>query len=102
MPFIKDFLPPKKVLPTYCFAVSMTDPLLVTALKRGSTGYWVRHRETTSAAALTYCNEQNAAMGVSSIEAQAMVNGAMFGWDHPAADAIFLARLIKNWIHKND
>lgn len=80
------FIPLRSDLPEVCFSIlpSTGDAIII---KHGKSGYY-RCEYSTEDKAFNreFANDQNANLGVSKAQAEAMKAGSMFGWDTPAAD----------------
>ncbi len=79
-------------LPRVCYAVHPTDEVRVIFLKRGHQGYWDHLVLASPEDAKAFVNRTNAMLGVSPVQAEAMNNGSMCGFDKPGADPLWLQR----------
>lgn len=71
-------------LPTVCYVPLLSDPRLVTGIKRGMMGYIPLRVEASEEAAKALCDRLNGSIKPSQLEA--MQIGSMFGWEVPGAD----------------
>lgn len=80
------FIPLRSDLPEVCFSIlpSTGDAIII---KHGKSGYY-RCEYSTEDKAFNreFANDQNANLGVSKAQVEAMLAGSMYGWDVPAAD----------------
>lgn len=72
-------------LPEFCYTVTSTG--LFVMLRRGKLGYYSVKVEDTNASELrALADKLNRQFEITKAQESAMLNGAMFGWDTPAAD----------------
>lgn len=83
---------PENKLPEFCFAHNPSYHQ-VTTVKRGEKGYWLFRQMETDDEARKSAKELNERMNVDKYQAEAMLNGSMFGWEVPGADPDFLRGL---------
>ena len=80
------FIPLRSDLPEVCYSIlpSTGDVIII---KHGESGYY-RCEYSTEDKAFNreFANDQNANLGVSKAQVEAMLAGSMYGWDVPAAD----------------
>jgi len=84
---------PNPNLPNMCWAVNLTSGALI-CIKNGESGFytskWSTNSREQNQKIADHCNQQ---LGVTPLQADAMVNGSIFGWDTPAADPDYLASI---------
>lgn len=72
-------------LPEFCYTVTPTGVFAM--LRRGENGYYAVQVEDTNASDLrALADKLNRQFEITKAQESAMLNGAMFGWDTPAAD----------------
>ena len=78
--------PLRSSLPDRCYStLDSTGEVII--IQKGDKGYYhIDITDDTKEANRTLVDEQNAKMGVSRAQEEAMKAGSMFGWDVPAAD----------------
>lgn len=76
-------------LPPFSFGVSMTDKKVV-KLKRGVMGYYPTPALPPNTDPDSWALEMNKREGVDEWQAEAMMNGSIFGFHVPAADPAYL------------
>lgn len=80
--------------PGACYAAPLSDPCQIVRIYRGSAGFYVFWKADSDKGAAQIVKDLNKSLGVSDIEAEAMINGSMFGWNVPGADPVHLARVM--------
>ena len=84
---------PNPNLPNRCWAVNLTSGALI-GIKNGESGFytskWSTNSREQNQKIADHCNQQ---LGVTPLQADAMVNGSIFGWDTPGADPDYLASI---------
>lgn len=75
-------------LPEMAFALHPSDPQVVIMVKRGHGGHWRpgKGHFPDKDSALGYVREMNTRLEVTSAEANALLNGSLFGFDTPSGD----------------
>lgn len=75
-------------VPELAYVPHPSDDCRAVVVKRGHGGYWPvgTGRFPDKETALGYIREQNTRLQVTSAEANAMLNGSVFGFDTPSAD----------------
>ena len=73
-------------LPPTCYAINPGDEFQVTRLRRGVIGYWHVRKFKTTKEAQEFANARNREAGITEAQAEAMLNGSMFGFEVPGAD----------------
>lgn len=87
--------PPICLLPPWSYAVHPSPEKVneVIRIERGEMGYSPVSTANNAADAQQQAHQRNALTSVSEIEAEAMLNGSLFGWDTPGADPDHLERV---------
>ena len=80
--------------PGVCYAAPLSDPCQIVRIYRGSAGFYAFWKANSDKDAAQIVKDLNKSLGVSDIEAEAMINGFMFGWSVPGADSVRLARVM--------